>query len=210
MFNTRSIVVIQGVLLLSLHRAFVKATPNTTPGTINCTDPSKNRVIGFNILDESQDPTTQGVTTFVGATPYVIDLNNFVNCDMNFRAILDTPVPANCDINNIRCVRFYIGNTTERRDFVTPFTPYLEYGGSGLPIDRTPVPGVQTLKACPYTEPSCKGRPVDCYQVQINVKACNYQVPAPVPVPTPECICPVPAPLPVPLPVPVPVPVEPA
>jgi hypothetical protein len=194
--SKKSSLIINAVLLLSFQQAVVNATPNTTPGTVNCTDLSKNRVIGFNILDESQNPITQGVTNFpANGPPFVIDLNNYANCDMNVRAILDTPVPANCDINNIRCVRFYFGDVV-RRDFVPPFTAYLEFGGTGLPIDRTPAPGLQTLKACPYTDPNCLGRQTGCYTVQVDVKPCNYSpVPVPVPAPSPSCTCPVPAPV---------------
>jgi hypothetical protein len=191
--NKYSSFLIQAALLLSFNHGAVMATPNTTPGTINCTDLSKNRVIGFNILDESQNPVTQGVTNFAGSgPPFVIDLNNYVNCDLNVGAILDTPVPANCDINNIRCVRFYFGDVV-RRDFVSPFTAYLEFNGTGLPIDRTPAPGVQTLKACPFADPNCLGRNRGCYEVQVDVKPCKY-TPVPVPVPSPVCTCPIPAP----------------
>lgn len=190
-----SSLLIQAVLLLFLQHATVKATSNTTPGTINCTDLTRNRVLGFNLLDGSQNPNSQIVTSF--KAPYVIDLNNFENCDMNVGAVLATPVPENCDINNVRCVRFYFGDVI-RRDFVSPFTAFLKSGGSGLPIDRTPAPGIQTLKACPYANATCDGPRSGCYEVQVNVIGCNNPVPVPVPVPAS-----IPAPVPISLPVPV-------
>jgi hypothetical protein len=78
MVNKLLNLLIQAVPLLLLQHAVVKATTNTTPGTINCTDLTRNRVIGFNLLDGSQNPNTQVVTAF--KAPYVIDLNNFENC----------------------------------------------------------------------------------------------------------------------------------
>jgi hypothetical protein len=166
MFLNRSIALFFAVVLSQ-----VAATPDLTPGTVNCTDPSKNRVIGFKLLDGSNDPLSQIVVTDF-STPITIDLNKFANCDLNVQAIVDTNVPANCDINNVRCVRMTFGNTI-RRDFNRPFTVYLASGGSGLPIDLQPLPGKQILQACPYTEPSCLGTRPRCFQVEVDVIGCN-------------------------------------
>jgi hypothetical protein len=158
-------------LVLALVLSVVTATPDNSTGTVNCTDPSKNRVIGFELLDGSNDPLTQTVvSTF--STNITIDLNNFKNCDLNVRAIIDTPVPANCDINNVRCVRTTLGGTV-RRDFSKPFTVFLASGGTGLPVDQSPAPGKQVLQACPYTDPLCGGPRPRCFEVTVDVIPCN-------------------------------------
>jgi hypothetical protein len=193
MLIKRSSVLIQAVLLVSFHHAVVNATPNTTPGTVNCTDLSRNRVKGFKLVDGSNNTSTQIVTDF--AKPYVIDLNQFGNCDLNVMAVLPASVPQNCDINNVRCVRFVFGDTV-RRDFVPPFTVYQENDGTGRPVDRRPASGVQTLRACAYTDPNCFGPRSGCFEVEATVIACNPPIPAPVPAPAPapNCVCTAPDP----------------
>jgi hypothetical protein len=138
------------------------AVPSSSPvvlANVTCT----NNVTGFQLVDASTRPEL-----LIDFVPPFIDLNTFPKCEISVIAVTAS-TPLGCTDNTIACVRMDLGRS-RRFEYFVPYTMYSDVPNGPI-ADRKPRLGVQTMRACAYTNSECTADET-CLEYEVEVLDC--------------------------------------
>ena len=153
------------LILVLLASASLASATNKKSLTSATNTKCVNKVESFALVDASKNPATTTALVEQTPGPTNIYLGSFSTCELNIVAVTSS-TPAGCNQGQIMCVKLQLGNDV-RKERAAPYALYGDVGGNYY--SKTPRGGVQTLKACTYTDSECKMNESGCKEFKVDV-----------------------------------------